>query len=109
MGELPLTLVVFNQATEAMTLSAARDNRQNCAVAPLVRVLEVGTRRVVYPPAEAEPMLCAQDMDIRTLEPAGSTSFSRTLKLPAGEYMVEGWHPANGQKVPAQPVRVSVR
>ncbi len=108
-GELPLTLTVYNVGGKDLFLAAPRDSRQNCAAAPLVRVLEVGTRRVVYPAPDAEPLLCAQDLDIRTVAAGGSVVYTRTLNLPAGEYMVEGWHTGGGQKVPAQPVRVTVR
>src|SRR5699024_4812266 len=89
-GAVPLSLTVQN-VSGPESLAAARDNRQDCATAPLVRVLEVGTRRVVYPPAQAEPMLCAQDMDIRTVGVGEATTYERELALPAGEYMIEGW------------------
>lgn len=111
-GEVPLTLTL-QSSRGAVTLGVGRDNEQNCATAPRVRVLRVGTREVVYPAPGAEPRLCAQDLETRSLPAGGRTVFTRRLALPAGEYMIEGWltgfvADAAG-KVPAAPVRVTVK
>lgn len=106
-----LTMTIQNTGGQAQELSAPRDSRQNCTFGPLVRVLEVGTRKVVYPPAEGqgEPMLCAQDMWMETVVAGGSVKLERTLDLPAGDYMIESWFGSGAQaKIAAEPVRVTV-
>ena len=112
-GKLPLTLTVKSSRAAAFKLDVPRDNEQNCVTAPTVRVLRVGSRDVVYPIAGASPRLCAQDLRSDTVGARGQVSYVRDLDLPAGEYMVEGWLTgfADGLrvKVPAKPVRVTVR
>ncbi|GAA5500628.1 hypothetical protein Dxin01_00350 [Deinococcus xinjiangensis] len=112
-GGLRLTLTLSSTLGKSVELLAPRDNRQECAFAPSVRVLKVGTREVVYPNGSGNAMLCAQDMSTQQLKAGGSVAYSRTLNLPAGEYMIESWFlgSADGMrvKVPAQPVRVAVK
>jgi len=112
-GEFTLRLNLTNNQAAALDFSAGRDNEQNCAAAPLVRVLQVGTRAVIYPTGEKR--ICTQEQQIQTAPAGGSATFTRTLILPAGEYMIEGWFQGfagkAGQlvKVSAQPVRISVK
>lgn len=112
-GPLALTLTLTSARDTPVAFGVGRDNRQNCALAPTVRVLRVGTREVVYPVPGEEPRLCSQELQGGTLTARGRVTFTRDLDLPAGEYMVEGWFAgfADGVrvKVPAQPVRVTVR
>lgn len=112
-GPVPLTLTLKSSLTGPVTFGAGRDNDQNCAFAPTVRVLRVGTREVVYPPAGAEPRFCTQELATRTAPRGGSVVFTRNLDLPAGDYMIEGWFAGFANdvrvKVPAQPLRVTVR
>lgn len=112
-GKVPLTLTLKSNRTAAVKLEVPRDNEQNCATAPTVRVLRVGSREVVYPPAGQSPRLCAQDLRSDTLGAGKQVGYLRDLDLPAGEYMIEGWLTgfADGLrvKVPAQPVRVTVK
>ncbi|EYB66631.1 hypothetical protein DEIPH_ctg079orf0010 [Deinococcus phoenicis] len=112
-GPVPLTLTLNSSLTVPVTFAAARDNDQNCAAAPTVRVLRVGTREVVYPVPGASPRICTQDLLGKTAPARGNAVFTRTLDLPAGDYMIEGWFAGFGNdlrvKVPAQPVRVTVR
>ena len=108
-----LTMTVANQTGREQELSAPRDNRQDCAAGPLVRVLEVGTRNVVYPPAgNGNAMLCAQDLFVKTVAAGGSVRLERTLNLPAGDYMIESWFSGNAAdgkvRLAAEPVRVTV-
>lgn len=109
--EFSLNLVLQNSQTAPLTFSVGRDSDQNCAAAPSVRVLEVGTRKVVYPTGDKR--ICTQEMVERTAPAGGTAIFERTLKLPVGEYMVEGWFQGfiSGQliKSGAQPVRISVK
>ena len=112
-GEFALSLTLTNNQAAALGFSAGRDSDQNCAAAPLVRVLQVGTRAVIYPTGEKR--ICTQEQQIQTAPAGGRAVFTRTLTLPAGEYMIEGWFQGfagkAGQqvKVSAQPVRVSVK
>lgn len=112
-GPLRLRLTLRSSLAFSVELDAGRDSRQNCTFGPLVRVLRVGTREVVYPAPGAEPRLCAQDMRIWRLTARGGATLTRDLDLPPGEYLVEGWFAGRlgGQRVrvPAQPVRVTVR
>jgi len=112
-GPVPLTLTLSSSRAAPVPLSLGRDNDQNCAFALTVRVLRVGTREVVYPAPGDEPRICTQELLTRTLPAQGRAVFSRTLTLPAGEYMIEGWFAGFADegrvKVPAQPVRVTVR
>jgi len=112
-GKLPLTLTVKSSRAAAFKLDVPRDNEQNCVTAPTVRVLRVGSRDVVYPIAGASPRLCAQDLRSDAVAARGQVSYTRDLDLPAGDYMVEGWLTgfADGLrvKIPAKPVRVTVR
>lgn len=111
--EFSLSLTLQNGQTVPLKLSAGRDSDQNCTAAPSIRVLQVGTRDVVYPVGDKR--ICTQEMVERTAPAGGSAVFERTLKLPAGEYMVEGWFQGfartAGQlvKISAQPVRISVK
>lgn len=111
-GRVPLSLKVANTGNAAVQLGAARDNDQNCAVAPLVRVLRVGTREVVYPVA-GEPRLCAQDFRTDAAGVGEAVTYTRDLELLPGEYMIEGWFAGSVNAAPAklsaQPVRVTVR
>ena len=112
-GEFTIGLVLTNNQAKALSFSAGRDSDQNCAAAPSVRVLQVGTRAVIYPTGEKR--ICTQEMKIQTAPAGGRTTFERTLKLPAGEYMIEGWFQGFagdlGQlvKVGAQPIRITVK
>ncbi|GAA4021961.1 hypothetical protein GCM10022631_40300 [Deinococcus rubellus] len=112
-GEFTLSLSLKNDQAAALDFSAGRDSEQNCAAAPSLRVLQVGTRAVIYPTGEKR--ICTQEQQIQTAPAGGSATFTRTLTLPAGEYMVEGWFQGfagkAGQqvKVSAQPVRISVK
>ncbi len=109
---LTMTVSNSNSSAQPQELSAPRDNRQDCSFGPLVRVLEVGTRRVVYPPAEdsAQPMLCAQDMFMETVPAGGSLKLERSLNLPKGDYMIESWFGSAGGslRLSSEPVRVTV-
>lgn len=112
-GEFTLSLTLKNDQATALSFSAGRDSDQNCAAAPLVRVLQVGTRAVIYP--SGQKRICTQEQQVQTAPAGGSATFTRTLTLPAGEYMIEGWFQGfagkAGQqvKVSAQPVRISVK
>ncbi len=112
-GEFTLSLTLNNAQAQALSFSAGRDSDQNCAAAPSVRVLQVGTRAVVYPTGQKR--ICTQEMKVLTAPAGGSATFERTLSLPAGEYMIEGWFQgfagSDGQrvKVSAQPIRISVK
>ncbi len=112
-GKVGLTFTIRNSSAAPITFSVRRDNDQNCAAAPQVRVLEVGTRAVVYPVPGASPRLCAQDLETRTAAARGNVTFTRELELAPGEYMVESWLTgfANNLlvKVPAAPVRITVK
>ena len=112
-GKLPLTLTLKSSRASALKLQVPRDNEQNCVTAPTVRVLKVGTREVVYPKPGQEPRLCAQDLRSDTVPARGQVQYTRDLDLPAGEYMIEGWLTGFADdlrvKVPAQPVRVTVK
>ena len=83
------------------------------AAAPQVRVLEVGTRAVVYPVPGASPRICAQDLETKTAPANGNVTFTRELELAPGEYMVESWLTGFANdllvKVPAAPVRITVK
>ncbi|MDO4262872.1 MAG: hypothetical protein Q4C67_01620 [Deinococcus sp.] len=108
-----LTMTVANATGREQELSAPRDNRQDCATAPLVRVLEVGSREVVYPAAgSGSATLCAQDLFVKTVAAGSSVRLERTLNLPAGDYMIESWFSGNAAdgkvKLAAEPVRVTV-
>lgn len=107
-----LSIMLQNSSAQAQDLSAARDNRQGCVAGFMVRVLEVGSRKVVYPAEGGEPMLCAQDMWTQTVPAGASVRLERTLELPAGDYMIESWfggNAGNGSvKLAAEPVRVTV-
>lgn len=111
-GEFSVGLTLNNAGTNTVTLTASRDSDQNCAFAPLLRVLKVGSREVVYPTC-GSPRICTQDALNTPLAAAKSTLLERKLTLPAGEYMVEGWFGGgvDGQsaKVGAVPVRLSVQ
>ena len=113
-GELTLNLTLLNGQAKALAFSAGRDSAQNCAAAPLLRVLRVGTREVVYPVA-GEKRICTQELIIKTALLGGSTVFSRTLKLAPGDYVVESWFqgfagPMQSRvRLSAPPLRVSIR
>lgn len=111
-GPLNLTFTIRNTGTRTLIFGARRDNAQNCAVAPLLRVVRVGSQAVVYP-VPGEKRLCAQDFITKSAPAKGNVSFARELALPAGEYMLESWYLglANGVlvKVPAPPQRVTVK
>ncbi|WP_027481403.1 hypothetical protein [Deinococcus pimensis] len=104
-------LTLRNTTATDVALMAGRSNSQQCAFPPHVRVLRVGTREVVYP--SGEPRICTQELRTETVTANGTLTLSRTLDLPAGEYVVEVWWQgfANDEaaKVPAQPVRVTVQ
>lgn len=112
-GPVALTLTLKSSRAAPLPLSLGRDNDQNCALAPTVRVLRVGTREVVYPLPGAEPRLCSQELQGKILPARGSVTFGRNLDLPAGEYLIEGWFAGFAEgarvKIPARPVRVTVR
>lgn len=112
-GKVGLTFTVRSSRETPITFRVRRDNDQNCATAPQVRVLEVGTRAVIYPPAGASPRLCAQDLETRTAPAKGNVTFTRELELAPGEYMVESWLTGFADdllvKVPAAPVRITVK
>ncbi|GGO29342.1 hypothetical protein [Deinococcus humi] len=112
-GKVNLTFTVRSSRATAITFSVRRDNEQNCATAPQVRVLEVGTRAVVYPVSGASPRLCAQDLETKTAAAKGNATFTRELELTPGEYMVESWLTGFAGdllvKVPAAPVRITVK
>ncbi|MDV6373343.1 hypothetical protein [Deinococcus arenicola] len=112
-GKVGLTLTLKNSNPVAITFGVRRDNEQNCSTAPQVRVLQVGTRAVVYPVSGAAPRLCAQDLETKIAPAKGSVTFARDLDLPPGEYMVEGWLSGFADKtlvkVPAMPVRITVK
>ncbi|CAM4146584.1 hypothetical protein [Deinococcus marmoris] len=112
-GKVALTFTVRSTRATPITFSVRRDNEQNCSTAPQVRVLEVGTRAVVYPLPGASPRICAQDLETRTAPARGNVSFTRELELAPGEYMVESWLTgfANNLlvKVPAAPMRITVK
>lgn len=113
LGPVNLTLTLKSARPVPVSFSLGRDNSQNCAFAPSVRVLRVGTREVVYPPPGEGPRLCTQELLSKAAPARGSAVFTRALDLAPGEYMIEGWFTglADDQRVklPAQPVRVSVR
>lgn len=106
-----IELTLSNATTTDLSLLAGRSNSQRCAFPPHVRVLKVGTREVVFP--GGEPRLCTQELSTERVGAGSRLTLTRTLELPAGEYMVEVWWQgfANDQpaKVPAEPVRVTVQ
>ncbi|WP_293915357.1 hypothetical protein [Deinococcus sp.] len=112
--DLTLNLTLLNGQANALAFSAGRDSSQNCAAAPLLRVLKVGTREVVYPLA-GEKRICTQELSIKTAPLGGSAVFGRTLKLAPGEYVVESWFqgfagPMNMRvRLSAPPLRISVK
>lgn len=112
-GKLNLNLTVRNARTTPISFGLARQNDQDCAFAPLVRVLRVGTREVVYPRAGTRAPLCTQEMQSKTAPAKGMVSFTRTLNLPAGDYVIESWLSgfADGTpvKLSASPMRVTVK
>lgn len=112
-GKATLVLTLKSTLNRDVALATNRDNRQNCAFAPSIRVLKVGTREVMYPDGSGNAMLCAQDMKTDTLKAGGSVRYTRTLDLPAGEYMIEGWYQGlageSRVKISAQPVKVTVK
>lgn len=112
-GKVNLTFTVRSSSKAPITFSVRRDNEQNCAAAPQVRVLEVGTRAVVYPVPGASPRICAQDLETKTAPANGNVTFTRELELAPGEYMVESWLTGFANdllvKVPAAPVRITVK
>ncbi|WP_019584835.1 hypothetical protein [Deinococcus apachensis] len=112
-GSIPLTLTLKSSLAGPITFGVGRDNDQNCAFAPTVRVLRVGTREVVYPAPGAEPRICTQELMTKTAPANGNVVFTRDLDLPAGDYIIEGWFGGFADdtrvKVPAQPVRVTVQ
>ncbi|CAM3840350.1 hypothetical protein [Deinococcus frigens] len=112
-GKVGLTFTVRSSRAAPITFSVRRDNEQNCAIGPQVRVLEVGTRAVVYPQPGAAPRICAQDMETKTAAARGNVTFTRELELAPGEYMVESWLTGFAGdllvKVPAAPVRITVK
>lgn len=109
---LTLTLTLSSKLNKSTALAVGRDNGQNCATAPLIRVLRVGTREVIYPVAGASPKLCTQDLKTDVLGAGGSVTYSREIQLPAGDYVVEGWWQGFADnlraKVSATAVRVTV-
>ncbi|WP_309570041.1 hypothetical protein [Deinococcus sp.] len=111
-GAVPLTITVRAGDTP-LVIGVRRDNTQNCAYGPLVRVVRVGTQEVVYPAAGSQKRLCTQEVVTKSTAASGAASFSRELKVPPGEYMVESWLTGlvNGVlvKVPATPVRITVK
>lgn len=112
-GTLNIGLRLSSELTIQQEISSSRDNQQDCSFGPLLRVLRVGTREVVYPPANAEKGFCAQDMKIGQLAKDMPITYQRELELPAGDYMVEGWLIAQVDggdriKIPAQPRRISI-
>ncbi|GHF31006.1 hypothetical protein HNQ07_000646 [Deinococcus metalli] len=114
MARSPLTLsmTVQRPGGPVLVVAVRRDNAQNCAFAPLLRVVEVGTRRVVYPVAGRQ-RLCTQEIVTKSTAATGRLSFSREVTLPPGEYVIEAWLPGVVEgalvRVPAAPVRVSVK
>jgi hypothetical protein len=112
-SELTLNLTLLNAQANAVAFSAGRDSTQNCAAAPLVRVLKVGSRDVVYP--NGEKRICTQEQTVKTALLGGSTVFSRTLNLAPGEYVIESWFQGfagpmqTRVKLSAPPLRVSVK
>ena len=112
-GEFTLGLTLQNKLATSLNFSTGRDSDQGCAAAPAVRVLQVGTREVVYPTGQKS--ICTQEMKLQTAPAGGTTTFERSLTLPAGEYMLEGWFQGfageSGQpvKIGAQPIRISVK
>lgn len=111
-GALTLTFTVRSTRLSPVVFGVRRDNDQNCAFAPLMRVIEVGTQRVVYP-VTGQQRLCTQEIVTKSTAVSGNVSFTRTLTLPAGEYMLESWLSARvdnaAVRVPARPVRVTVK
>ncbi|OLV19945.1 hypothetical protein [Deinococcus marmoris] len=112
-GKVALTFTVRSSRATPITFSVRRDNEQNCSTAPQVRVLEVGTRAVVYPLSGVSPRLCAQDLETKTAAAKGNVTFTRELELAPGEYMVESWLTGFADdllvKVPAAPMRITVK
>lgn len=108
-----VSLQVTNPTGSPVPLSLRRNSKQECAFAPEVRVLAVGTKDVIYP--NGEPRICTQEIREETVPANGSVTFDRTLKLPAGEYMVEVWMVAfvgdEGvrTKIAGDPKRVTVK
>jgi|GEM_PF-4866509 len=110
-----IQVIVRNTTSGAQTLSFSRNSQQNCAFAPHVRVLRVGTREVVYPNPAAEGSICTQELRSESVPGNGEHRLTRTLPLPAGEYMIEVWVRGFGGDdvgpvfIKAQPVRVTVK
>ena len=104
-------ITVKNAGAADQVVSFGRSSAQNCAFAPHVRVLKVGTREVVYP--SGEPRICTQELRGETVPAGGEAKFTRTLDLAPGEYMIEGWAKgfAGDAQVflPGEPGRVSVK
>lgn len=111
-GELNVKLTLSNLGPNSAMLVASRDSRQDCAFGPLLRVLKVGTREVVYPTQDS-PRICTQDALNTDLGKDKSLTLTHKLRLEPGEYMLEGWFQGgvNGvaRQVAAEPVRLTVR
>lgn len=99
--------------TNEYAIEVRRHNQQSCAFGPLLRVLRVGTREVVYPTNDGEKLVCAQDIRSDTLTTTNALLYNRDLHLETGEYMIEGWLnvliDGTPVKIPVKPVRLSVR
>lgn len=113
-GQLKLGMILSNTTGQTLNIQMARDNDQDCTFGPSLRILEVGTRKIVYP-QKGEPMMCPQDMKTETIKPTSKITIDRSLDtiLPVGDYMIESWVKGfvNGKEVKlrAQPKRVSVK
>lgn len=109
-GTVNVSATVRNTTAASQTLSLGRNNFQECAFAPHVRVLRVGSREVVYP--RAEPRICTQELRSETIAANGEFTFERDLNLEPGEYVVEVWVRGFANDAPVflsgQPVRVNV-
>lgn len=113
-GQLKLGMVLSNTTGQTLNIQMARDNDQDCTFGPSLRILEVGTRKIIYP-QKGEPMLCPQDIKTETIKAASKITINRSLDtiLPAGEYMVESWVKGlvndKEVKLRAKPKRISVK
>lgn len=111
-GTVVTRLTLQNVGPTNVTLTASRHSGQNCAYAPLLRVLKVGSRQVVYPTDEP-PHLCTQEALNTTLKPQQSLTLEHNIKLPTGDYLLEGWFSGgiNGQfqKISAAPILIKIK
>ncbi|MDR6218887.1 hypothetical protein [Deinococcus soli (ex Cha et al. 2016)] len=104
-GPVPISVSFTNRTATDVTLALPRDARQSCVAAPHVRILQVGTREVVYPPAVTDRM-CTMDMVHTVVRAGASVPLNRAVTLPTGQYLIEAWVPGVGGAAVRAPYRI---